>query len=125
MLQSLFTDYEKTMAQGIDILGVNWEVQRIYHKEGIILGRYGKGNESSKGFALIRATTEDLPKKTVQEIQQELMVEGSEKAQKEDHYKGHWVAAFTTFVYPNVTAKVARRLRDFVKEKLRPLVKNN
>lgn len=82
----MFVDYDKTVAQGIDILGDNWEVQRskiqiyftffggclpkeytlkeytlknkkkqrLYHKEGIILGRLGKGNETSKGFALVR-----------------------------------------------------------------------
>jgi hypothetical protein len=42
------------MSRGLDIYGGNWEVQRIYHKEGIILGRLGKGNETSKGFTIVR-----------------------------------------------------------------------
>ena len=42
------------MSRGLDIFGGNWEVQRIYHNEGIILGRLGKGNETSKGFTIVR-----------------------------------------------------------------------
>lgn len=71
----------------------------------------------------MKVTNEELPKKTVEEVQKELVVEGSEKPQKEDHYKGHWVAAFTTFAYPHVTAKVCKRVKDFVGQKLKPLVK--
>eukprot|EP01091_Cochliopodium_minus_P010126 TRINITY_DN263_c0_g1_i1.p1 TRINITY_DN263_c0_g1~~TRINITY_DN263_c0_g1_i1.p1 ORF type:complete len:184 (-),score=42.33 TRINITY_DN263_c0_g1_i1:65-616(-) len=123
ILQESFADYDNTMSRGLDIYGSNWEVQRIYHKEGIILGRLGKGNETSKGFALVRATKEVLEKKSIEEIQESLIVEGSEKPQAKDHIEGHWVGVFATFVYPNVTSKVCRRVRDFVDQNIKSLVK--
>jgi hypothetical protein len=64
-----------------------------------------------------------LPKRTIEEIQNSLIVEGSEKPQEKDHITDHWIGVFATFVYPNVTSKVCRRVRDYVNQYVKPLVK--